>query len=253
LVPPGEQPELLGLDWTESPCNATPVELEFELYGGGTFGWSLSDEEGVVLQGAGSGEVVLADLPPGHYALDVDHACLQEWTEIAAVDPSAPVLSWSGNEVVVAAESGESLLEATFTGTADVYRWYLDGAMIGEDGPLSTTVMEEGTYSVVLEAERNGCVNQATLTFTVVSSLRGEAEAGWNVSVLPGGWLVQSETAWNALEWSLVDGTGRLVASAQLAEGHQVLLDYPSTAGVYHLILRTDSRQAVIPVLAIQH
>ena len=253
LVPPGEQPELLGLDWTASPCNAAPVELEFELYGGGTFGWSLNDDDGVVLQGAGSGEVGIVDLPAGNYALDVDHACLQAWVEIAAIDPDAPVLSWDGNEVVVAAESGEAVLEATFTGTADAYRWYLDGAMIAQDVAMSAIVSGEGNYDVVLEAERNGCVNQEILTFTVVSSLRGEEEAGWNVSARPAGWLVQSETGWKSLQWSLVDGTGRLVATAKEAEGHQLVLDYPMTAGVYHLVLRTDSHQTAIQVLAVQH
>ena len=90
----------------------------------------------------------------------------------------------------------------------------------------------EGDYEVVLQAERNGCSAEQALTFTVVSSLRGEVAGEWSVAALTEGWLVQSELPWNSLHWSLLDGAGRLVESSHQSEGEQLMLNYPPAAGV---------------------
>ncbi|MDA9864185.1 hypothetical protein N9C70_03865, partial [Flavobacteriales bacterium] len=251
-VPPGEQPELLGLSWSESPCNAAPVDLQFELYGGGTFGWTLSDENGVVQQGAGAGEIQVPELTPGAYSLDVDHVCLQEFVEFAAVDPDAPVIQWEAADAFAATEDGAAVLEAFFTGTADSYRWFHMGVLIGENAPLAYNVVGEGVYSVTLEAERNGCTSAEILDLSVVSVLRSEAESGWKVSTSPEGWLIHSEVPWSTLQWSLVDGAGRLVSSGREPEGHQLRMGYPIAAGTYRLTLTTGTERSVLSLLASQ-
>ena len=249
-VPPGEQPELLGLEWTDSPCNEVPVDLHFELYGGGTFGWTLFDVEGVTQQGMGSGEMTVSELAPGAYALDVSHACLQEFVEFEAVDLNAPVLDWEGDELLVVGNSGEATLQAAFTGAADAYRWYYGDVLVAEDGPLSMMVEGEGDFEVVLEAERNGCSAEQALTFTVVSSLRGEVVGEWSVAALTEGWLVQSEWPWNSLHWSLMDGAGRLVESSHQSEGEQLMLIYPPAAGVYQLVMQTELERKVFSLVS---
>jgi len=252
IVPPGEQPELLGLNWSAPPCNEGTIEIDFELYGGGTFGWMLFGEDGIAQQGAGAGEMVLTGMAPGGYVLNVDHACLQESVEFEAVDSDAPVVDWEADEVVVANEDGTAVIEAFFTGTADAYRWYLANVMIGNNAPLAYDVFGEGVYAITLEAERNGCTATETFDFSVVSAQRGEAELGWKVSMSPGGWLIQSEVPWSTLQWSLVDGAGRLVSAGRETEGHQLRMVYPIAAGTYRLTLTTGTERSVVSLLAPQ-
>ena len=252
IVPPGEQPELLGLNWSAPPCNEGTIEIDFELYGGGTFGWMLFGEDGIAQQGAGAGEMVLTGMAPGGYVLNVDHACLQESVEFEAVDSDAPVVDWEADEVVVANEDGTAVIEAFFTGTADAYRWYLANVMIGNNAPLAYDVFGEGVYAITLEAERNGCTAIETFDFSVVSAQRGEAELGWKVSMSPGGWLIQSEVPWSTLQWSLVDGAGRLVSAGRETEGHQLRMVYPIAAGTYRLTLTTGTERRVVSLLAPQ-
>ena len=251
-IPPGEQPELLGLSWSETPCNAGPVDVQFELYGGGIFGWALSDEDGVVQQGAGGGEIEVSGLLPGQYALDVDHVCLQEFVEFGAVDPDAPVIDWEADEVVIATEDGAAVIEALFTGAADAYYWYFADVMIGANAPLVYDVLGEGVYAITLEAERNGCMASETFDFTVVSAMRGEAESGWKVSTSPEGWLIQSEVSWSTLQWSLLDGAGRLVSAGRETEGRLLRMGYPIAAGTYRLTLTTGTERSVVSLLAPQ-
>ena len=249
-VPMGEQPELLGLNWTDTPCNESSVDLSFELYGGGTFGWTLFDDNGVVEQGAGSGEMEIGGLLPGTYVLDVDHACLQEFVEFEAADPDAPIIEWEGEAVVVSDAANAALLAANFTGTADLYRWYYNGALVGENEALALEVSGEGDYVVLLEAERNGCWASQDLNFQVVSSLRGTVSDEWSVHSIPGGWLVQAEKPWESLQWSLVDAAGRLVDAGQSPEGEQISLNHPPSAGVYQLVLLDGVDRAIISLIA---
>ena len=124
--------------------------------------------------------------------------------------------------------------------------------MIGNNAPLAYDVFGEGVYAITLEAERNGCTATETFDFSVVSAQRGEAELGWKVSMSPGGWLIQSEVPWSTLQWSLVDGAGRLVSAGRETEGHQLRMVYPIAAGTYRLTLTTGTERRVVSLLAPQ-
>lgn len=250
-VPPGEQPELLGLDWSETPCNEEPVNVQFELYGGGTFGWTLIDDEGVVQQGAGAGEIEIAGLEPGAYVLDVDHACLQEFVEFDAVDPNAPVMACEWNEVVVADNAGEAWLTASFTGTADAYRWIYEGIQVSENEMLELPVSGEGVYEVILEADRGGCSAAMTLTYTVASDLRGVLASGFTVFHEASQWIVQADEEWEQLNWVLYDAAGRTVHAGNAGEGQIFMVPHPNSAGVYSLeITRQGGLRDVLSLIS---
>ena len=68
----------------------------------------------------------------------------------------------------------------------------------------------------------------------------------------PGGWLIQSEVPWSTLQWSLVDGAGRLVSAGRETEGHQLRMVYPIAAGTYRLTLTTGTERSVVSLLAPQ-
>jgi len=249
-VPPGEQPELLGLDWSETPCNAAPVDVQFELYGGGTFGWTLIDDEGVVQQGAGAGEIEVAGLEPGAYILDVDHACLQEFVEFNAVDPNAPVMACEWNDVVIADNMGEALLTAVFTGTADAYRWYYEGGLISENETMELSVSGEGIYEVILEAERGGCTISMPVAFAVASDQRGELASGFTVFQEASHWVLQTEEEWKRLDWVLYDAAGRVVHAGNAGEGQIFTVPHPGSAGVYSLeITREEGVRDVLSLI----
>ena len=180
---PGEQPEVLGLEWSESPCNSEPVNLAFELYGGGTFGWTVSTSEGTVQQGAGSGEIEVSELPPALYTLDVVHACLEEEIELSLLDPNAPTAWANWNNVVVANDQGVAQLQAEFTGQAESHHWLYLGEAVSVNGPLSVEVSGGGLHEVVLVTESNGCVASRVLEFEVVSDMQDQVRSDWSVQL----------------------------------------------------------------------
>ena len=249
-VPPGEQPELLGLDWSATPCNEVPVDVEFELYGGGVFGWTLMDDGGVVLQGAGSGEFALNGLAPGAYVLDVEHACLQEFVEFNAIDVSAPVMTVSWNEVVIANDDAEATLSATFEGEADDYRWYYQDVVVAENAPLELTVVGQGTHEVTLEAERASCTAQELLTYQVASDLRGSVSDSWTVMSGQEGWSLVSEIPWQMLEWNLYDAAGRSIDRGWASEGSMLQLRYPTVPGAYRLSMQREGLLETLSLMA---
>ncbi len=249
-VPPGEQPELLGLDWSATPCNEVPVDVEFELYGGGVFGWTLMDDDGVVLQGAGSGEFAVNGLAPGAYVLDVEHACLQEFVEFNAIDVSAPVMTVSWDEVVIANDDAEATLSATFEGEADDYRWYYQDVMVAENAPLELTVVGQGTHEVTLEAERASCTAQELLTYQVASDLRGSVADSWTVMSGQEGWSLVSEIPWQKLEWNLYDAAGRSIDRGWASEGSMLQLRYPTVPGAYRLSMQREGLLETLSLMA---
>jgi len=224
--------------------------VAFELYGGGTFGWTLIGEEGVVQQGAGFGEVAVSNLAPGEYTLDVDHACLQEFVEFDAIDPDAPVMDCSWNEVAVADENGAATLSAIFLGVADAYAWYYNGELIGEDVPLNLEVLGLGEYEVTLVADRGNCSTDLVLSFTVASVERGVEASAFTVMTNPGGWWeLQSDQIWTGLNWELFDAAGRQVDAGQSGEGQSFVVQHPFAAGVYSL--RIDRVGVDVEVLSL--
>ena len=248
-VPPGEEPELLGLDWTESTCNEEPVSVSFELYGGGTFGWTLFDDQGVAQQGAGAGEILIDGLDPGAYILDVDHACLQEFIEFEAFDPAAPILEADWNAVVIADSDGAASLQALFTGTADSYEWLYDGVVVNADEALTLDVIGLGTHEVVLQAVRGGCIASMVVEFTVAIDQKGAMEDVWTVSSGAEAWTLNSAHAWGHLDWSLYDVSGRLIQGGNEGEGQLLELVYPDVDGVYRISLGTGDARVVLTLI----
>ena len=240
-VPPGEEPELLGLDWTVPECNEGDVDIEFELYGGGVFGWSLRDEDGAVIrQGADVGEVKESGLAPGTYTLEVDHACLIESHSIPAIDPEAPLPEAEWEPVLVLGEDGQAVWQATCTTPGiESCRWRLpDGTWI-ESPQLEWTVESTGDHEVLLEVAANGCTVVQPITFTAVSSLRMEAPSDWMVRTEAQRWTLSNLVLEGAVEWTLFDAAGR-----RLDRGHSMVpgattVAFPAPQGVYWVVMST--------------
>jgi hypothetical protein len=245
-VMPGEQPEILGLEWAASPCNGAPVDVAFELYGGGTFGWALSTAEGMVQQGAGSGEIELMGLPPAEYTLNVVHACLEAEMALFLLDPEAPTNEAEWNSVVVANGEGFAQLEAQFTGAAESHYWVYGGQLYSEGGDLNVMVSGAGIHEVELVTQSGTCVLSTTLEFVVVSDMQGKTQDKWGVQVHPEQWVVTSESGWDELSWFLYDAAGRLVAKGNAANGHAFEIDNRVSPGVYRLSAHVPDRKGVV-------
>ena len=248
-VMPGEQPELLGLNWTPTPCNSNPVDVAFELFGGGTFGWTLSHGDEVVQQGAGSGEVQVAGLEPGQYTLDVDHACLNESVVLSALDLDAPLMEVTWNEVVVSNESAVATLHASFQGQAQSVQWFYLGELVSESVELAMEVNGFGSHEVLLLIESNGCSESKWIEFDVVLDLQGDLDDGWRVQSHGSGWSLSLDAGWAELSWILYDATGRIVASNQHGEGHQIHIPYPTATGAYRIALMNAEGNAQVKSL----
>ena len=249
-VPPGEEPELLGLDWTVPECNEGDVDIEFELYGGGVFGWSLRDEDGAVIrQGADVGEVKESGLAPGTYTLEVDHACLIESHSIPAIDPEAPLPEAEWEPVLVLGEDGQAVWQATCTTPGiESCRWRLpDGTWI-ESPQLEWTVESTGDHEVLLEVAANGCTVVQPITFSAVSSLRMEAPSDWVVRTEAQRWTLSNLVLEGEVEWTLLDAAGR-----RLDRGHSMVpgsttVAFPAPQGVYWVVMSTHESTTPVRV-----
>ena len=241
IVPPGAEPELLGLDWTVPECNEGDVDIEFELYGGGVFGWSLRDEEGAVIrQGADVGEVKETGLAPGTYTLEVDHACLIESHSISALDPEAPLPEAEWEPVLVLGEDGQAVWQATCTTPGiESCRWRLpDGTWI-ESPLLEWTVESTGDHEVLLEVVANGCTVVQAITFTAVSSLRMEAHSDWLVRTEARRWTLSNFLLEGSVKWRLLDASGRRLDDGRSFVPGPTMVDFPASPGVYWVVLTT--------------
>lgn len=241
VVPPGEEPELLGLDWSAPLCNEGTAEVAFELYGGGTFGWTLWNADGdVAEQGAGHGEVALMGLQPGHYVLEVDHPCLSESRNVPAVDAQAPVAEADFADVVVQPSEGEAVTWSALCTTPNVTgcAWWVDGVLVSEEPALDWSTTELGSHTAWLQVERDGCSHETAITFEVVPTMRGDTDPHWSVHSMTNHWLVQwSEGEELTGRWCLRDGRGRLIQTGAASADGPFRVSYPATQGVYFLSL----------------
>ena len=243
-VPPGEQPELLGLDWSAPSCNAGMASIGFELYGGGVFSWSLVDDGGMVTeQGVGHGaEWVLDAVHPGHYVLEVDHACMVESHTIDVVDPLAPMAEAEAAEVVVL-DNGSGLWQAVCTSPyMETCRWQYAGQDWVEGVFFELDVTTLGEHEVTLEVQANGCVVTTTLTFTAVENLREATSESWMVAHGESCWTLSHSQDHETLHWFLYDLSGRLVLSGEGEDAApQVTVPHPAVSGLYWLVLEADA------------
>ncbi|MCH1576747.1 MAG: hypothetical protein L7S67_10775, partial [Flavobacteriales bacterium] len=170
-VMPGEQPELLGLDWEVPACNEGEVSLDFELYGNGDFVSSLRlGNEAVWSNVEEGGEVSLGGLEPGTYALEIEHLCLEETVVLDLYDPSAVIAAAEYEAMVIMDPVGGTALEAhSMCYGEETYRWVIDGQVVGQDEPLFYPVDFVGGHVVELEAWNGTCADIKELPFLVVN------------------------------------------------------------------------------------
>ena len=137
-VMPGEQPELLGLDWEVPSCNVGDVSLNFELYGQVDFNTTLRlGNEAIWSSMEQGGEVNLEGLAPGTYALEVDHVCLEETIVLDLYDSEAVIAEAEYDAMVILDPVGGTALEALSACIGEEeYRWIVDGEVVGENAPL---------------------------------------------------------------------------------------------------------------------
>lgn len=250
----GEEPELLGLDWTVPACNAGEVSLDFELYGHGDFETSLRlGNQAVWSNMEQGGEVSIAGLSPGTYALEVDHVCLEETVVLDLFDESAVAAEAVYDAVVVMDPIGGAALEAfpACVGEDD-YRWLVNGEVVAENEPLFHPVDAVGEYTVMLDAWNSSCSDMTALDFLVVN---------WNEARLLEAPVTVRE---DATHWSLVfgsnlgltqlrmtDAAGRTVWSGQVQaeEGYIYRVERPQVAGTYVMQVTGNGGQWGFPLL----
>jgi len=252
IVPPGEQPELLGLEWAVPECNAGLVDIAFELYGGGVFGWTLFDDQGdAVSQGAGNGEVGVTGLVPGEYNLEVGHACLAETRAISALDAGAPELDAEWEPVVVLGEDGQAVWQATCT-TPDFEscRWLLPDGNWVETISLELVVDQPGQHEVLLEVQANGCTAEGVIQFTAVSSLRKEDPGTWSVSQDAVGWSFVNPGSESTVDWVVLDMSGRLIDRGRGTTAGFLHVAFPRVGGVYWVVLQEGAAMTSMRVFA---
>ena len=253
-VTPGEQPELLGLDWEVPSCNAGEVSLDFELYGNGDFVTSLRlGNESVWSNVEDGGEVSLSGLAPGTYALEVEHLCLEETVVLDLYDPSAVTAEADYDAMVVMDPIGGTALEAISTCWGEeAYRWVVNGEIAGENEPLFFPVETTGGHVVELEAWNATCSDIIELPFLVVN---------WNEARILDTPITVSEDAshWTfvfgrdlgATQLRMLDAAGRTVWSGQVQaeEGYVYRVARPDVAGTYLMQVIGDAGQWGLPLL----
>ncbi len=251
---PGEQPELLGLDWNVPACNAGEVTVDFELYGSGDFNASLRLGNSAVWSSLEEGgEVAIGGLMPGTYALELEHICLEETIVLDLFDPNAVAAEAVYDAVVVMDPVGGTALEALPACVGeDAYHWIVDGEVLSENEPLFHPVETVGEHVVQLEAWNNACADVVDLEFLVVN---------WNEArVLDSPVTVRED----ATHWTLVfgrdlgqtqmlmmDAAGRTVWTGQVIaeEGFVYRVERPATAGTYLMQVVGNGGRWGIPML----
>ena len=253
-VMPGEQPELLGLDWEVPSCNEGDVTLDFELYGHGDFNTTLRlGNEAVWSNMEQGGEVNLQGLAPGTYALEVDHVCLEETIVLDLYDSEAVIAEAEYDAMVILDPVGGTALEALSACIGEEeYRWIVDGEVVGENAPLFHSVETAGGHVVELEAWNSTCFDIIELPFLVIN---------WNEArVLDAPVTVREDAAqWTFvfgrdLGWTqlrMTDAAGRVVWTEQVQadEGYVHRVDRPATAGTYLMQVIGDGGQWGLPLL----
>lgn len=252
---PGEQPELLGLDWEVPACNEGEVSLDFELYGNGDFVSSLRlGNEAVWSNVEEGGEVSLGGLEPGTYALEIEHLCLEETVVLDLYDPSAVIAAAEYEAMVIMDPVGGTALEAhSMCYGEETYRWVIDGQVVGEDEPLFYPVDFVGGHVVELEAWNGTCADIKELPFLVVN---------WNEARIKDAPVVVREEGqhWalvfgEDLGWTqvvLTDAAGRTVLTDgfEVGAGHVQRIERPMVAGTYLLRVSGEAGQWGLPVLS---
>ena len=253
-VTPGEQPELLGLDWEVPACNAGEVSLDFELYGSGDFVSSLRlGNEAVWSNVEEGGEVSLGGLEPGTYALEVEHLCLEETVVLDLYDPAAVTAEADYNAMVIMDPVGGTALEALSTCLGEeTYRWVVDGEVVGEDEPLFYPVDVVGGHVVELEAWNSTCSDIIELPFLVVNWNEARIlEAPVTVREDATHWTFVFGRDLGATQLRMTDAAGRMVWSAQVQaeEGYVYRIARPDVAGTYLMQVIGDGGQWGLPLL----
>ena len=253
-VMPGEQPELLGLDWEVPACNEGDVSLDFELYGHGDFVSSLRlGNEEVWSNVEEGGEVALSGLEPGTYALEVEHLCLEETVVLDLYDPSAVLAEADYDAMVVMDPVGGTALEALSTCLGEeTYRWLVDGEIVGEDEPLFYPVDVVGGHVVELEAWNGTCADIVELPFLVVNWNEARVlEAPVTVREDATHWTFVFGRDLGATQLRMTDAAGRAVWSGQVQaeEGYVYRIARPDAAGTYLMQVIGDGGQWGLPLL----
>lgn len=254
VVGPGEQPELLGLDWTVPACNAGEVSLAFELYGSGEFNTALRHGNQAVWTNVElGGEVELGGLTPGTYALEVEHLCLNETVVLDLFDAASVAAEAVYDPVMVMDPLGGTALEAipACVGNDD-YRWLLGGEVVGENEPLFLPVQEAGEYTVVLDAWNNTCADMVELDFLVVNWNEARMlEAPITVREDAAHWVLVFGEELGATTLRMTDAAGRTVWTGQVQaeEGVVYRVARPATAGTYLMQVTSNGGQWGFPLL----
>jgi len=250
VVPEGEEPEVLGLDWTTPVCNEGEVDVEFELYGGGTFHWVLTDGAGaVVREGSGLGEFRETGLAVDDYTLEVSHDCLFESHSIPAFDAHVPVPEAEFNPVVVMDEDGQAMWQAICTNSdLERCRWGLpDGTWI-ESPFLEWTTDVPGQHEVLLEVLANGCMATRPFSFSVVSTSRMEEIPDWEVARSDGHWVLSTTYSLGPVNWSLIDASGRLMDRGLIETPGSGRIKFPAAQGVFWVMPHEAGFMSPLPV-----
>ena len=254
-VEPGVEPELFGLEFTVPSCNQGEADIAFEIYGHGDFNTSLRLDNETVWSGVEpGGEVLLAGLDPGTYALEVDHICLEETVVLDLMDPEAVYAEADYSPMVVLDPVGGSALEALSTCVGEEnYRWTLDGEEVGENEPLFHIVDQTGGHVVELEAWNETCSDVVELPFLVVNWNEARVmEAPVTVREDAGQWVLEfgQDLGWTQLR--MMDASGRTVwsGSAYVDAGYLHRVDRPATAGTYLMQVIGNGGQWGFPLLS---
>ena len=253
-VMPGEQPELLGLDWEVPACNAGEVTLDFELYGSGDFNASLRlGNEAVWANMETGGEVALEGLAPGTYALEVDHLCMEETIVLDLFDPAAVEAEADYDAMLVMDPVGGTALEALSTCLGEEhYRWVIDGEIVGQDEPLFHPIDAAGGHVVELEAWNNTCSDIVELPFLVLNWNEARVlEAPVSISEDASHWTVVFGQDLGATQLRMLDAAGREVWSGQVQaeEGYTYRVARPDVAGTYLMQVIGSNGQWGVPLL----
>ena len=255
LVHPGEEPELMGLDFTIPDCNQGEAQVSFEIYGHGDFEASLRlGNEAVWTEVEQGGDVIIGGLDPGTYALEVNHICLNETVVLDLMDPDAVNAEADYASTVLFDPLGGTALEALSTCTGEEnYRWLSGGEEIGENEPLFHLVNETGEHVVQLEAWNETCSDMVELPFLVLNwnqSRMLQAPVTIHEDVVQ--WVLEFGEDLGLTDLQLVDASGRTVWSVQasVVAGHQHRVERPSAAGTYFMQIVSDGGQWSFPLFS---
>jgi hypothetical protein len=153
------------------------------------------------------------------------------------VKPATPVITLNGNTLSSNAASGN--------------QWYLDGNILAGATSPTYTVLQDGTYTVVVSLD--GCNSDVSNSIVIIHTAAGDKNAV-DVSIYPNPnegvfWLTINTKVAETYSFRVINSTGNIVHQVNKLEVNGMFKQYFDlewlSAGMYTLVLSSDSEQII--------